>query len=85
MVRGLLQRTFLIFHEIANLVRGFKLAEKPPSRVAAHGVADHQGSLGTITLGALESAKFVPRWAGRNAGQDRAGLAVRTARALYGG
>jgi hypothetical protein len=64
-------------------VRGFKLAAKPPSRVAAHGVADHQGSLETITLGARESAEFVTRWAGRNAGQDRAALAVLTARALY--
>jgi hypothetical protein len=38
----------------------------------------------TITLGALESAEFVTRRTGRNAAQDRAGLAVRTARALYG-
>jgi hypothetical protein len=66
-----------------NLVRGFKFAAKPPSRVAAHGVADHQGSLGTITLGARESAEFVTGWARRNAGQDCAGLAVLTARALY--
>ena len=36
-----------------------------------------------ITLGARESAEFVTRRAGRNAGQDRAGLAVLTARALY--
>lgn len=66
-----------------NLVWGFKLASEPPSRVAAHGVADHQGSLETITLGTRESAEFVTRWAGRNAGQDRAGLAVLTTRALY--
>ena len=36
-----------------------------------------------ITPGARESAEFVTGWAGRNAGQDRAGLAVLTARALY--
>ena len=58
-------------------------AAKPPVRVAAHGVADHQGSLEAITLGARESAEFVPPRAGRYAGQDRAGLAVLTARALY--
>jgi hypothetical protein len=84
-VRGLLQRTFLIFREICqSLVRGSKLAAKPPSRVAAHGIADHQGSLETITLGARESAEFVPARTGRNTGQARAGLAVLTARALYG-
>ena len=55
---------------------------KPPSRVAAHGVADHQGLLDTVTFGALESAEFVIRRAGRNTGQRR--LAVRTTRALYG-
>ena len=65
-----------------NLDRGSKLAAKPPDRVAAHGVANHQGSLETIAFGARESAKVVTRWAGRNAGQDRAGLAVLTARAL---
>jgi hypothetical protein len=37
-----------------------------------------------ITLGALESVEFVTRRTGRNAAHDRAGLAVRTARALYG-
>ena len=66
------------------LVRGFKLAANPPSRVAAHGVVDHQGSLDAITLGALERAEFVTRWAGRNAGQHRARPAVLTARALDG-
>ncbi|WLA86335.1 helix-turn-helix domain-containing protein [Bradyrhizobium elkanii] len=39
--------------------------------------------LGTITLGALERAELVTPWGWRSAGQPRAGLAVRTARALY--
>jgi hypothetical protein len=67
-----------------NLVRGFKLATKPPSRIAAHGIADHQGTLDPITFGALESAEFVTRWAGRTASQHRTGQAARTAQALYG-
>jgi len=74
---------FQLRWDCQNLVRGFKLAAKPPSRVAAHGVADHQGSLGTVTLGARESAEFVARRTGRSAAQDRAGLAVLTARAFY--
>lgn len=66
---------------LAKSSPGFKLTPKP---VAAHGISNHRGSMDTITLGALESAKFVTRRTGRNAAQDRAGLAVRTARALYG-
>src|SRR5688572_8307707 len=65
-----------------SLLRGVKLAAKPPCHVAAHGVADHQGSLDTIASWALERAEFVTRWAGRNASQVRAGLAVRTAQTL---
>ena len=67
-----------------NLVRRFKLAAKPPLGVAAHGIAHHQGSLGAITSGALESAEFVTRRTGRNASKHRTGLTVRTARTLYG-
>jgi hypothetical protein len=37
-----------------------------------------------FTFEALESAEVVTRWTGCHAGQDRAGLAVLTARALYG-
>jgi hypothetical protein len=65
-----------------HLVRRLKLAAKPPSRVAAHGAADHQSSLDTVAVGARESAEVITRRPGRNAAQDRAGLAVLTARAL---
>jgi hypothetical protein len=67
-----------------NLVRGFKLAAKPPSRVAAHRIANHQGALDAITFGALEGAEFVTRRAGRTASEHRTGLAARTAQALHG-
>ena len=40
-------------------------------------------SLGTVTFGACESAEFIARRSGCNAAQDRAGLAVLAARALY--
>jgi hypothetical protein len=75
---------FEIPEDCRNLVGRFKLAAKPVSRVAAHGVADDQGSLDMVTSGALESAEFVTRRAGRHAGEHCAGLAVLTARALYG-
>jgi hypothetical protein len=74
---------FNLPRDCQTLVRGSKLARKPASRVAAHGVVDDQRSLGAITLRALESAEFVTRRARRNVGQDRTGLAVLTARPLY--
>jgi hypothetical protein len=67
-----------------NLVRGFKLSTEPPSRVAAHGIANHEGTLDPITFGAFESAEFVIRRAGHTASQHRSDLAARTAQALYG-
>ena len=83
--RGLLERTFQSPASLPNLVGGFKLAAKPSVRVAAHGVADHQGSMDAIALRAFEKAEFVTCRAGRYAGQHRADdLAMRTPRALYG-
>ena len=76
--------SFNVSGDCQNLVRGFKLTTKPTFRVAAHGVADNKGSLDTVTSGALESAEFVTRRAGRGAAEDRAGLAVLTVRALQG-
>jgi hypothetical protein len=67
-----------------NLVRRSKLAFKPSSRIAVHGVADHQNLMDTITFGARKDAEFMARWAGHHADQVRSDLTVLTSRALYG-
>ena len=67
-----------------NLVRRFKLTVKPTFRAAAHGVAGYRGLLDTAASGALESAQFVARRAGRNAGQIGSALTVLTTRSLDG-
>jgi len=83
-VRGLFQRTFLIFQDIAKIQSGD--LSSPRSHPLASPL---MGSLTTKVRWArshlgLESAEFVTRWAGCNTGQDRAGLAVLTAWTLYG-
>ena len=69
---GLFQEAqFVISSKLPIRVERFKLTFEQPAHVAAHGVADHPGSLDPVAVQALESAERVTRWCGCSAGQVR--------------